>query len=564
MLSLPLKNGDMNKFAIILAFILGLALPLQAESKYEVRATWLTTLGGMDWPTQKATSPAGIKRQKEELCKILDQLKAAHFNTILFQTRLRGDVIYPSKYEGFAECLAGRTGKSPGYDALEFAIQECHKRGLAFHAWIVTIPIGNQRQIKLLGKNSVVKKQPSLCKKFNGSWFLDPSNPRTANYLSNIVKEIVTRYDVDGIHLDYIRYPEHGKRFPDQREFKKYGKGKTLNQWRRENITRIVRRIYTDVKSLKPWVIVSSSPVGKYNDTQRYRSLGWNAFQEVHQDAQGWLKEGIHDALFPMMYFQGNHFYPFALDWQENSNDRWIVPGLGIYFLDPHEGNWKLDEIIRQIYFTRNYHLEGQAYFRNKFLLNNTKGIWDELKLSFYTHPAVTPALSWIDSIAPAAPSFVSFSDHDQRITMNWKPSTSSKAGGIHYRVYASNNYPVDIEAAENLMETHLTAHEYCYAPAVPWLKKNFWAITAVDRYGNESAPLNMNHPEGSELKSYLDELPPVPEGCTLVLDDATGMEILRIRTSDTSPLPYLKNGFYRISIIEADGNKKLIGTLVR
>ena len=86
---------------------------------------------------------------------------------------------------------------------------------------------------------------------------------------------------------------------------------------------------------MKPWVKVSTCPVGKYRDTSRYSSKGWNAFFTVYQDPQGWLGEGIQDQIYPMMYFRGNGFYPFALDWQEQSNGRHIVPGLGIYFLHP-------------------------------------------------------------------------------------------------------------------------------------------------------------------------------------------------------------------------------------
>lgn len=147
------------------------------------------------------------------------------------------------------------------------------------------------------------------------------------------MKEITSQYDIDGIHFDYIRYPEQADKFPDKDTYRRYGKGKELKQWRRDNITDIVRRLYTDIKSIKPWVKVSSSPIGKYRDTNRYPSRGWNAYHVVYQDAQRWLKEGIHDALFPMMYFQGNNFYPFALDWKENDGKRWIIPGLGIYFL---------------------------------------------------------------------------------------------------------------------------------------------------------------------------------------------------------------------------------------
>ena len=143
---------------LFLSICVHFSMNSQTNDKYEIRATWLTTLGGMDWPKTKAQSSDAIERQKKELCDILDRLKEANFNTILFQTRLRGDVVYPSSIETFAECLTGKTGADPGYDPLAFAIDECHRRGMEFHAWIVTIPIGNVRQVNLLGRNSIVKK----------------------------------------------------------------------------------------------------------------------------------------------------------------------------------------------------------------------------------------------------------------------------------------------------------------------------------------------------------------------------------------------------------------------
>lgn len=486
-----------NRLITIYIFILGLIIPTLAYSqpKYEIRATWLTTLGGLDWPSQKATSSKTIERQKQELCQILDALKRANFNTVLLQTRLRGDVIYPSSIEAFTESLTGHEGGDPHYDPLKFAIEECHRRGMELHAWIVTIPIGNIRQVKLLGKKSITKKQPSICKLYKGTWYLDPGNPQTDNYLASIVHEIVSRYDVDGIHLDYIRYPERAKDFPDQNTYRKYGKKEKLEQWRRDNITRIVRRIYAETKLLKPWVKVSSSPVGKYNDTQRYPSKGWNAYEVVYQDARRWLKEGIHDALFPMMYFQGNHFYPFALDWQENKNGRWIVPGLGIYFLHPQEQNWQLDEVIRQIHFLRNIHMDGQAYFRNRFLLNNTKGLLDELKEYFYTQPAVVPPMTWIDSIAPSAPTKPYFMPLTKGVKLSWSASSDNLSAPVYYRIYASNTYPVDITQPSNLIEVRTDSTSYTFQPEVPWEERIYWAVTAVDRCGNESSPLEMNLP---------------------------------------------------------------------
>ena len=473
-------------FLLLIPFLTAFA---QTAPKYEIRATWLTTLGGMDWPSAKAVSASGIKKQQEELCHILDELQQANFNTVLFQTRLRGDVIYPSQFEPFAESLTGTEGKNPGYDPLRFAIEECHKRGMELHAWIVAIPIGNTRQVRTFGKNALTRKHPSLCKQFNGSWYLDPGNPETDDYLANIVREIVSGYDVDGIHLDYIRYPEQGERFPDQSTYHKYGKKQDLKQWRRNNITRIVRRIYTETKSLKPWVKVSSSPIGKYRDTGRYSSQGWNAYDEVYQDAQQWLREGIHDALFPMMYFRGNHFYPFALDWKENKNGRWIVPGLGIYFLHPSELDWKLDEVVRQIYFIRSIGLDGQAYFRTRFLTDNTKGIFDEIKQHFYPLPAVVPPMTWTDSIAPSTPTNPVFISPERGVHLQWTASTDNLSP-VYYRVYASDTYPVDTHNPANLIEARTDSTHYTYVPEVPWQEYLYWAVTAVDRCGNESEPL--------------------------------------------------------------------------
>ena len=468
----------------------------QQAPKYEIRASWITTLGGLDWPTRKATSKSGIEAQKKELCDILDRLKAANFNTVLLQTRVRGDVIYPSAIETFTESLAGKEGRSPGYDPLQFAIDECHKRGMELHAWMVAIPIGNNRQIKLLEKNSVVKKQPSICIHYKDSWYLDPGNPKTDNYLAKLINEVVSRYDVDGIHFDYIRYPERAKDFPDHTSYRKYGKKKDKSQWRRDNMTRIVRRLYTEVKQLKPWVKVSCSPIGKYNDTGRYSSSGWNAYKEVYQDAQLWLKNGIHDALFPMMYFQGNNFYPFALDWQENKSGRWIVPGLGIYFLHPKEQDWKLDEIARQIYFLRNIKADGEAYFRNRFVMDNTKGLLDELQEHFYATPAVVPPMTWADSIVPTVPTNTRLNILDKGVKISWKASTDNmQEGGVYYRIYASNTYPVDTNMAENIIEIRTDGTEYTFCPSSPWQEKMYWAITAVDRCGNESEAVQLVSP---------------------------------------------------------------------
>ena len=554
----------MRTFLLIFISLLFITIKTAAQPKHEIRATWITTLGGMDWPRNKATNANGIRRQQQELRDILDQLKEANFNTVMLQTRLRGDLIYPSAFETFPEALTGKTGRNPGYDPLAFAIEECHKRGMELHAWIVTIPVGNHRQIKLLDKYSVVRKNRKICKQYQGSWYLDPGHPGTADYLAGIVREIVSRYDVDGVHFDYIRYPENARRFPDKDTHRKYGKGKDLKQWRRENITAIARRLHAEVKQLKPWVKVSSSPVGKFKDTNRYSSFGWNAYETVYQDAQGWLKEGIHDALFPMMYFKDNHFYPFALDWKENDNGRWVVPGLGIYFLSTKEQDWPIDEVSRQLHFTRQTGLAGHAYFRNRFLLDNVKGIFDELKNDFYTTPALVPPMTWQDSIAPTAPTAPFYElQTNGEVKLAWSASKDNHDLPVVYHLYASSNYPVDTNNANNLLATYLKGNQITLPDG-----EGYFAVTAADRYGNESAPLALNTAPEIESptlnqgnKLVLPQLEDVPE---ILICNALGETISKVSYQPEISLKLLPEGFYLVYTLNEEGEKKFLGTILK
>ncbi len=433
------------------------------QPKREVRAVWLTTLSGLDWPHTPATSERTRERQKQELRDIMDRLQAVGINTVLLQTRVRGSVIYPSDLEPWDAALTGHAGQNPGYDPLDFAIGEAHRRGMELHAWVVTIPVANKK-------------------------YMDPGEPTTRERITAVCREITERYDVDGIHLDYIRYPENGIPFNDAKTYNKYGKGQNKAQWRRDNVTAIVRSVHRAVKALKPWVKVSSSPVGKFRDTGRASSKGWNCYDAVYQDAQGWLREGIQDMLFPMMYFTGNHFYPFVIDWAEGAYGRHIVPGLGIYFLSPREKNWPLNTVLSELAYLRRHGMAGQAYFRSRFLTDDVKGIYTHLQQTFYPYPALTPACPWIDDEAPTAPTDPQLTPTDGGMArLTWAPSSDNMAeGGVRYCVYASRHWPVDTGRAENLVATGLTECAWTLnGKAAPYL-----AVTAVDRAGNESEPL--------------------------------------------------------------------------
>ena len=441
--------------------------------KYEVRAVWLTTIGGIDWPHSYAQSERSAEKQKEELRAILDRLQKANINTILLQTRIRATTIYPSQYEPWDGCLSGFPGKSPGYDALQFAIDECHKRGMEVHAWVVTIPVGKWNSY---GCRQLRKRFPRLIKRIDQDGYMDPEATQTGCYLAEMCREIVQRYDVDGIHLDYIRYPETWK-------------FRISKDQARGNITRIVEKIHQAVKKEKPWVKMSCSPIGKFDDLSRYWSHGWNAYTKVAQDAQAWLKDGLMDELFPMMYFRGDQFFPFAIDWKEHSYGKIIAPGLGIYFLDPKEGKWNISEITSELYHLRNIG-EGHAFFRNKFLLDNHQGVYDFVTAHFNRYPALVPPMTWESNKRPQQPVTLCIEENEGTTTLRWDNSlqyedgTAIKTPSIYNNVYASKEYPVDVHDARNLILTRTTRRQLTTRTGNT---PTYYAVTTTDGFGNES-----------------------------------------------------------------------------
>lgn len=432
----------------------------QLYPKYETRAVWLTTLSGLDWPHSRSA-----ETQKKELTEILDKLQDANINTVLFQTRIRGTVAYPSAMEPWDGCFTGTPGRSPDYDPLAFAIDECHKRGMEIQAWIVTIPVGRWNS---LGCKTLRKKYPGMIMRKNNEGFIDPSNPLSATYITNICKEITNNYDIDGIHLDYIRYPEN---LSSKRADKETAK---------RNITKIVSTVSKEIKKIKPWVKLSCATIGKYSDLPRRASHGWNALNRVNQDAQAWMRAGYVDQLYPMIYFRGNNFYPFALDWKENSFESSVISGLGAYFLSPQEGNWPLEEITRQMNVSRSAGI-GCAFFRAKFLLDDTKGLYTYTKEQFSPYPALIPPMH--TTCAPDAPQSLNVTWNKGVMTATWSEVTDGICGKATYNVYASDTAPVDTHDARNLVAVRRKDNSL----SIKSDRKLFIAVTAVNRFGNES-----------------------------------------------------------------------------
>lgn len=573
-----LSNCKIMRRIYILFLLLGLFLSAKAQSfvyndqapKYEVRAVWLTTIGGIDWPHSYSQSPHSAEKQKQELRQILDRLQQAKINTVLIQTRVRGTMIYPSDIEPWDGCLSGFPGKSPGYDALQFAIDECHKRGMELHAWVVTIPVGKWNA---LGCKSLRQKYPTLIKKIGADGYMNPEDSRTGDYLAHICQEITHRYNVDGIHLDYIRYPETWNIRVSREQGRRY-------------ITSIVEKIHRAVKAEKPWVKMSCSPVGKYDDLSRYWSHGWNANTKVCQNAQGWLRDGLMDELFPMMYFRGEQFYPFAIDWQEQSHGKIVVPGLGIYFLDPKEGKWNIDDVTAEMQHTRNLGM-GYAFFRNKFLLDNRQGILDFTD-RFNAYPSLIPPMTWASKHTPAQPQQLKVTETGGKTRINWNNTYSYTDGSriqtpyIYNNLYASHTYPVDVTDARNLIAARHLGNSITLDGEMGTADENplYFAVTASDGYGIESqatqefqadAQRNRNHYGAAKMlacdgkKVNLGETGKNLETRVVLVETLQEVVAAQFYITDNQVnISRLKPGIYRLQSLDKRGIRHTLGTFVK
>jgi uncharacterized lipoprotein YddW (UPF0748 family) len=452
--------------------------------KYEVRAVWIATVGGLDWP--ESTNKT---EQQQSLREMVAQVKAANFNTIFFQVRGRGDAMYRSKYEPWARSLTGTWGKDPEWDPLQFILEEAHAVGLEVHAWFNTFLVKSGSSPLETSPPHVLTLHPDWAKRIpapqtgtTDEWWLDPGLPQVRTYLTNLVMNIVRSYDVDGIHFDFIRYP--GPNYPDEATYKRYGSGVPLDQWRRENINAFVRVVYDSIRVVKPWLKVGSAPIGIYKNVPN--GGGLESYTSLYQDSRAWLKERKHDYLVPQVYWSlGNSpgdpdFESLVNDWAKETFERHVYIGIGAYKPPVFR---KLPELID---VTRRAGLFGNSFFRYEHISQ-----WLRVGERYQLH-AIIPPMPWKDSVAPQPPQNLRVQDVDGRYVVQWSKSPRASDGDTakRYVVYRSPTHPVDIGDPVNIVaitsQSETTFVDSIVRPISP---KYYYAVTALDKLNSESEP---------------------------------------------------------------------------
>ncbi len=345
-----------KKFSIFTFLFYFLSITAIQSKVNEIRAVWIATSHRLDWPPPTFN----IEAQKKSLIEIFDSIKSKNLNTIYFQVRSNGTVLFKSSFEPFSLYIDGKGGIP--YDPLQFAVEEAHKRNLEIHAWINTVQVfaGNDLNV-LNNSNHIIQKKKEWIvediKDNSKSYWLNPGLPEVREYISNLIKELVENYDIDGVHLDYIRYP--GKIFNDDSTFQLYGCNLSRDEWRRKNITDLISLINKKIKSVKPNIQLGATPIGINKNLKGMN--GWEGFYEVYQDTKEWLKKGIVDYITPQIYWSFDDKYQFdiiAKDWVENSYGKKVIIGIGA-FKDEVK-----NEMEKMIEYSRKIGADGIALFR--------------------------------------------------------------------------------------------------------------------------------------------------------------------------------------------------------
>lgn len=501
----------------LLALVTFGSLFAQEPPKREFRGAWLHVVGNQQIKT--------LTREEiqEWFTNTLDRLQECGCNAVIFQVRPQADAFYDSKLEPWSRFLTGVQGQAPDpyWDPLQFMIDECHARGMELHAWLNPYRVTSNDEEQLHPDHLYFKK-PYIFKRYGKQLFFDPGEPQAREHTVKVIADIVTRYDVDGIHFDdyFYPYPVKYEEFHDDASFVKYGAAQGFeywqkNDWRRNNVAVLMHEINDTIKAIKPWVRFGISPFGIHRnkkdtpDGSGSNTNGLSNYEELFADTPLWAQRGDIDYIVPQLYWQIGHSaadYETLIKWWNDMNYKGhLYIGQSISsFTYPDVKNPKITQTEAKFKLERELpNVDGNVWWPGWSLApqamprgdkrdgarrpgrNDMKlfSMADSLRVKYQRYPSLIPAYTDIDAVAPEAVKSVKVSSNG--ITWQTVPTDDVMQQPHFFVVYRFGaKEAIDLTNSKHIEKI---TRETTYKPKGKKDGKSKYVITVVDKCWNES-----------------------------------------------------------------------------
>ena len=483
---------------ILLFLLVLMTISATAQKKREFRGAWIQCVNGQ-------FQGMGTQKMQQTLTYQLDELQKDGVNAIIFQVRPECDALYQSNIEPWSRFLTGQQGKAPSpyWDPLQWMIEQCHQRGMELHAWINPYR-AKTKGTTMLANTHVGITHPERCFRYDDLLILNPGIPENRDYICEVAKDIVSRYDVDGIHMDdyFYPYPAAGQVIPDDQQYQMHSNGiKDRGDWRRYNVNLFIKQFYETIHATKPWVKVGISPFGIYRN-KKSAAIGSNTnglqnYDDLYADILLWINNGWLDYCVPQIYWEiGNKaadYDTLIRWWNQHAGGRPLYIGEDIERtvknVDPQNPN-RHQQAAKHHLSQQMSNVKGSVLWYAKAAVDNTGNYGTMLRENYWRYPALQPQMSFLDKTTPKKPRKVKPVWTSDGYILFWTAPKGKKWNdqAAKYAVYRfEKGEKVNVDNPSKIVA--ITSNTYYKLPYKDGRTKYYYVVTSLNRLQNESKP---------------------------------------------------------------------------
>ena len=464
--------------------------------KREFRGAWIQMINGQFQGMSRDQMQANLTHQ-------LDVLQRCHVNTIIFQVRGEADAMYQSSLEPWTRFLSGQQGVAPQplWDPLAWMVNECHRRGMELHAWINPYR-AKTKTTKELAANHPARIHPERFISYDNQLIFNPGLKENRDYICTVVKDIVSRYDIDGLHIDDYFYPyPNGTRFDDEATFRQYGNGFTdLGDWRRFNVNLLIEQLYKTIHDTKPWVKLGVSPFGIYHNAKNGGVPGSNTnglqnYDDLYADVLYWINRGWVDYNVPQIYWEIGHkaadYDTLIRWWSKYASARPLVIGQDVErtVRAADLQNPAQNQMPAKFQLQRTLPgVSGSCLWYSAAVVRNEGNYAGALEQYYHRYPALQPLMPWIDKKTPRKVRHLSIRKAPDGNYLFWEaPKEKHEMNKVrNYVVYRfARGEKVNTEDASHILT--ITPQNILKLPVADGKNRYTYVVTALNRLQNES-----------------------------------------------------------------------------